>query len=55
MLRALLLKLIACSPVLAADEAGFVELYEGKSLKGWGGDPVYWSLGEPSSPTAARR
>lgn len=35
MLRALLPTLIACSPVLATDEAGFVELFEGKSLKGW--------------------
>ena len=33
--RALLPTLIACSPVLAADEADFVELFDGKSLKGW--------------------
>lgn len=44
MLRALLPTLIACSPVLAADEADFVELFDGKSLQGWDGDPVYWSV-----------
>lgn len=28
----------------AAEEGGFVELFDGKSLEGWEGDPVYWKV-----------
>ncbi len=37
--------LLACfvSHSFAEDE-GFVDLFDGKSLEGWEGDPVYWSV-----------
>jgi hypothetical protein len=28
----------------AKEEEGFVSLFDGKSLEGWDGDPVYWSV-----------
>lgn len=34
--------LALCLPLHA--EEGFVELFDGKSLDGWDGDPVYWSV-----------
>ena len=27
-----------------ADEEGFVEIFDGKTLDGWDGDPTYWSV-----------
>ena len=27
-----------------ADEEGFVEIFDGKTLDGWDGDPIYWSV-----------
>lgn len=30
--------------VQAEGEEGFVSLFDGKSLEGWDGDPVYWSV-----------
>ena len=27
-----------------ADEDGFVQIFDGKTLKGWEGDPTYWSV-----------
>jgi putative membrane-bound dehydrogenase-like protein len=52
MLRSILLGLVAAllaalptSPNFAADdEAGFVSLFDGKSLKGWDGNPEFWSV-----------
>ena len=29
---------------LAAEGVGFIDLFDGKSLAGWDGDPVYWSV-----------
>jgi hypothetical protein len=26
------------------NEEGFVSIFDGKSLKGWEGDPVYWRV-----------
>lgn len=34
------------SPAKPADEAGFVPLFDGKSLDGWDGDPRFWSVKE---------
>jgi hypothetical protein len=31
-------------PMLAADEAGFRPLFDGRTLKGWDGDPRLWSV-----------
>ena len=31
-------------PMLAADEAGFKPLFDGRTLKGWDGDPRLWSV-----------
>lgn len=40
-----LLTLIACFVSFSfAEEQGFVDLFDGKSLEGWDGDPVYWSV-----------
>ncbi len=32
------------APTGGSDEAGFVEIFDGKSLKGWEGDPGYWRV-----------
>lgn len=29
---------------LAGDESGFVSIFDGSSLTGWEGDPVYWRV-----------
>jgi hypothetical protein len=34
------------APLMAADEAGFQPLFDGKTLKGWDGDPRLWSVKE---------
>ena len=60
--RALLLASLAACPALAqetfvpkqsdrptpieGDEAGFVSMFDGKSLDGWQGDPKYWRAAE---------
>lgn len=31
-------------PVLTNDEAGFVQIFDGKTLAGWEGDPQYWRV-----------
>jgi len=31
-------------PVAANDESGFVQIFDGKSLAGWEGDPQYWRV-----------
>jgi hypothetical protein len=36
--------LLALSNIQAADEAGFVSLFNGKDLSGWKGDTTYWSV-----------
>jgi hypothetical protein len=37
--------LLACFVSFSfADEEGFTDLFDGKSLEGWDGDPVYWSV-----------
>jgi hypothetical protein len=37
-----------CSPIFAqkaqASEKGFKKIFDGKTLKGWEGDPVYWKV-----------
>ena len=38
------LGLLAASTALAADEEGFVSLFNGKDLTGWRGDKTYWSV-----------
>jgi len=40
----LTLLLIAGAPSLAAAEQGFERIFDGKSLKGWVGDPKLWSV-----------
>jgi len=30
--------------LLTADEPGFQPMFDGKSLKGWEGDPTYWRV-----------
>ena len=44
MLKHLLLGCLLCLPALAEEGDGFVELFDGKTLAGWDGDPVYWSV-----------
>ena len=31
-------------PWMAAEEEGFQSLFDGKTLKGWDGDPRLWSV-----------
>jgi hypothetical protein len=31
-------------PVPAADDTGFTEIFDGRTLKGWEGDPKYWRV-----------
>ncbi len=57
-----LLTLFACFVSFSfAEEQGFVDLFDGKSLEGWDGDPVYWSVkdgaivGEVSAETLLDR
>jgi len=43
------MKILIClvmmlAPLRAADEAGFKPLFDGKTLKGWDGDPRLWSV-----------
>ena len=33
---------------LVGDEAGFVPIFDGKTLAGWEGDPTYWRVEEGS-------
>ena len=46
---------------LSGDESGFVSIFDGKSLAGWEGDPVYWRvengtiLGEVTPATILER
>ena len=39
-----LLILLACFVSFCSAEEDFVDLFDGKSLEGWDGDPVYWSV-----------
>jgi hypothetical protein len=45
----------------ASEEAGFVSIFDGKSLHGWDGDPVYWRVengcivGEITPATVVKR
>ena len=41
---ALTLSGLLSATVLAADEAGFVSLFDGKTLEGWAGKPQFWSV-----------
>lgn len=41
---ALLLGLLLVSTGLAADEEGFVSMFNGKDLSGWRGNKTYWSV-----------
>jgi len=43
-LIALFLVLTACFPAAAADDEGFVSLFNGHDLAGWRGDKTYWSV-----------
>jgi len=43
MLRVILFGLVLCGCSLGGDER-FVPLFDGKTLTGWDGDPVYWSV-----------
>jgi hypothetical protein len=38
------LLLVACGLSATADDAGFVPLFDGKSLAGWQGDPAIWRV-----------
>ena len=31
-------------PVATNDESGFVQIFDGKTLAGWAGDPQYWRV-----------
>lgn len=42
----LLLAMGAVAHLARADDLGFVEIFDGKSLDGWEGDPVYWRVEE---------
>lgn len=35
-------------PILPDDHAGFEQIFDGKTLKGWDGDPAYWRAEESS-------
>ena len=57
-----LLILLACFVSFAfAEDDAFVDLFDGKSLEGWDGDPVYWSakegviVGEVTAETLLKR
>ena len=44
-LSILCLTLFAAVPfAAAADDAGFVQLFDGKTLDGWDGNPEFWSV-----------
>ncbi len=43
-LHTLLTFVMAVASLLAADEAGFRPLFDGKTLQGWDGDPRLWSV-----------
>lgn len=43
-MRFLILLLAAMTLALAADEPGFVPLFDGKTLQGWEGDPRLWKV-----------
>lgn len=43
MFRILALVFLACR-IAIAEDGGFTELFDGKTLTGWDGDPVYWSV-----------
>ena len=36
--------LLGCAVLFAEAEEGFVDLFNGRNLEGWDGDPVYWSV-----------
>lgn len=36
--------LAAACVALAQDEAGFVPIFDGKTLEGWDGNPIYWRV-----------
>ncbi len=46
MLRSLFVGCLLSVCGFAAEEDGFVALFDGKTLEGWEGDPVYWSVKE---------
>jgi len=48
MLQRIILGLLFCVLVHAEDACEFEELFNGKSLQGWDGDPVYWSVKDGS-------
>ena len=41
MAKVLVALVLAAGAVLAQDEVGFVSLFDGKTLDGWDGNPVY--------------
>ena len=45
-LAALLLPVALFAQTPAATDAGFVPIFDGKSLAGWDGDPVYWRVAD---------
>jgi hypothetical protein len=44
MVKVLIALGLAACVALAQDEVGFVSLFDGKTLEGWDGDPVYWKV-----------
>jgi len=46
--RVALLLSFLVTPLLAASEAGFRPIFDGKSLTGWEGDPKYWRVEDGS-------
>ena len=59
-MRVFVLVLLGCGFVGAAEEK-FVDLFDGRALEGWDGDPVYWSVkgglivGEETPETILKR
>src|SRR5205814_9146064 len=43
---ALLVCSLAAVSVRAADDQGFIHLFNGKTLQGWDGDPKFWSVND---------
>ena len=44
MKRVVFAVLAAACVALAQDEAGFVRIFDGKTLEGWDGNPIYWRV-----------
>ena len=43
-MKILMCLVMVLAPLMAADEEGFKPLFDGKTLKGWDGDPRLWSV-----------